>query len=129
MARLLIIDDVARAEVRRVLAHAEANHYYPGDATPGDDPRFVAKLGTYRAVFSFTHADGVIYRHLSISVPSEKYPNPIAAFTIAELFGFTGHIENSDDVPEGWLLNVNKAEHCIVIAQIISADIPREAMS
>ncbi len=48
--RALVIDDNARAIVARVRAHAEANHSHPSPLamTPGDDPRFVARLGAYR---------------------------------------------------------------------------------
>lgn len=133
--RPLIIDDGARAMVKRVLAHAEAHHYRPGPgaAPPGDDPRFVAHLGTYRAVFSFTHADGLIYRHLSVSVPGAeggKFPNPIAAFLIADLFGLTGYAQDMADQPPGdWLAHVNGDEHCIIIAQAIASDMAREKMA
>src|SRR5215831_1573268 len=90
--RPLIINDKARAKAAKVLKHAEQNHYRPGPnaKTPGDDDRFVAKLNTYRAVFTFTHSDGMIWRHLTVSVPGTKFPNPAAAFMIAQLFGFTG---------------------------------------
>jgi hypothetical protein len=119
--RPLIIDDAARAEAARVLAYAKANPYRTGDPVPGDDPRFVAYFGTYRAVFTYTHSDGLIFRHLTISVPSDKYPNVIAAFAIADLFGFTGHAES-------WSIDVNKAEHCVVVVQPVAANVPRKDM-
>ena len=121
--RPLIIGPEAKAEAARVRAHAEANHYHLGQATPGDDPRYVARLGTYRAVFTVTHVDGLLYRHLSVSVPSKKYPNPAAVFMIADLFGFTGW---SPDAPfahgDEWIMNVHKQEHCVVVAQPIATD-------
>lgn len=130
--RPLIIDDGARAMAKRVLTHAEAHHYRPGPGSivPGDDSRFVANIGTYRAVFSFTHADGLVYRHLSVSVPSDKFPNPIAAFVVADLFGLTGYTPDmADRPPEDWLIDVNGDQHCIIIAQAIASDVAREKMA
>lgn len=116
--RPLVVDAAAKATAARVLAYAEAHPYRPGGPVPGDDPNFVARFGTYRAVFTFTHSNGFVYRHLSVSVPSAKYPNPAAAFMIASLFGFTGWDERTiDRAPPGWIMDVNKAEHCIVLAQ------------
>ena len=124
--RALIIDDRAKAEIARVKAHAEANHYWPGQATPGDDPRYVARLSTYRAVFTITHADDLIWRHLSVSVPSSKFPHPAAVFMIAHHFGFTGWSESKPSEPgDGWMLDVNKREHCAVVAQPIKRDANR----
>ena len=117
--RPLIIDDAAKATAARVLAYAENHPYRSGQPTPGDNPNFVAEFGTYRAVFTFTHADGLIYRHLSISVPGTKFPNPAAAFMIATLFGFTGWDERTiHRPPEGWLMDINDSDHCVVLAQI-----------
>lgn len=118
MIRPLIINDEARATAARVVAYAQAHPYRPGDPVPGDDSNFVANFDTYRAVFTFTHSDGHIYRHLSISVPSLKFANPAAAFMIAGLFGFIGWDERTiDRAPDGWMIDVNEAEHCIVLAQ------------
>src|ERR1700745_1054225 len=109
--RALVIDEEARKTVRRVVefAEAEAHWYepYQGDfSAPGDDSRHVAMLGTYRCVFSITLApDGQLYRHLSVSVPGEDFPNPYALYTIAELFGFTGW-DQSNDPPQSWILRV-----------------------
>ena len=73
--RPLLIDRHARRQAQRVLEFAlDPKHWYrPGkDArVPGDDYRFVANLNSYRAVFSITEKDGAVFRHLSISVPSE----------------------------------------------------------
>jgi len=118
--RPLVIDADARAQAQRVLDHATEHHYWPNKTvqSPGDDPRFVAKLGTYRVVFTFTHSKGIVWRHLSVSVPSQKYPNPAAVFMIAGLFGFTGYDEKQIDKPgPDWAMDVNEGEHCVVIAQ------------
>ncbi|SRR6266702_204536 len=121
--RPLVIDDTARAIAARVLAHAKAHHYRPGPGqmAPGDDNRFVARLGTYRAVFSFTHSDGGVWRQLSVSVPSTKFPNPAAVFAIADLFGFSGYDEKVFMKPgPNWMIEVNDAEHCVVVAERVS---------
>lgn len=118
--RPLIIDDAARAKIARVVAYAMDHPYRPGPGaiTPGDNPNFVANLSTYRAVFTFTHHGGQVFRHLSVSVPSKGYPNPAAAFFIAHEFGFTGWDEKQiDKLPDGWMMDVNDGEHCVVLAQ------------
>jgi hypothetical protein len=119
MMRPLIIDDAAKAKVARVLEHAEANPYHFRGPVPGDDPRFVAELNTYRAVFTLSHdPEGKVWRHLSISVPSKNYPNPVAVLTIAELFGFTGWDGRTiDQLPLDWILDVKTQEHCVVVMQ------------
>jgi len=120
--RPLVIDHHARRQVHRVMNFAlDPKHWYrPGikDAgVPRSDYRFVANLNSYRCVFTITEADGIVARHLSISVPSEDYPNPFAAYTIAELFGFTGWDGKSETLPESWMGHVSKEEHCIVLGQ------------
>jgi hypothetical protein len=118
MTRVLVIDDIARAQAARVLAHAEANPYRPGDPVPGNQPGFVAHFGDYRSVFTYTHANRRIFRHLTVSVPTPgKYPSPIAVFEIANLFGFTGHDGMSVTPPLDWTWAVKPAEHCIVVLQ------------
>ena len=122
--RALLIDDAAKQAVQRVsdFAALPENWYRPGQSTlvPGDDPRFVAHLEYgFRAVFSITKTqDGLIFRHLSISVDGEKYPSVVAVCAIAQMFGFTGWDGKIiDRLPEGWMGNLNQQEHCIVIAQ------------
>jgi hypothetical protein len=122
--RPLIIDDHALAEVARVVTHAEAHHYRAGQPAPGDNPNFVADLSTYRCVFTFTESDQLLWRHLSISVfPSDKYPNPAAAFMIADLFGFTDWDQQTiDKAPDSWLVQVDEDDHCITLAEPIGAN-------
>lgn len=121
--RPLIIDDRARAKVAKVLAYAEKHHYFPGGQIPGNNSNYVANLSTYRCVFSFTHIDNYIYRHLSVSVPSTKYPSPVAVFAIADLFGFTGYDHKEPDKPGlDWLINVSKKDHCVIIAQMMAVE-------
>jgi hypothetical protein len=115
--RALIIDEEARAKVAAVEAFADCNWYRPGmsETVPGDDPRHTITLGTYRCVFSYTlMPNGGLFRHLSVSVPSEKFPHQIA-----DLFGFTGWDGHSSEPPASWMLGVNQEDHCIVLAQEI----------
>jgi hypothetical protein len=121
--RVLTINDFTKQTVQRVVDYAERfEHWYrPGLARrpPGDDPKHVAQLDSYRCVFSITLDRGTAYRHLSISVPSRDLPNPYTAFTIAQLFGFTGWDGKSIQsvLPAGWAVSPHKDEHCVVIAQ------------
>ena len=123
--RALVIDETAKEKVKAVtdFAWRPENYYrvakdgFTFQRPPGDDPRHVALLDTFRCAFSITTQGKDTFRHLSISVPSEKYPNPFAAFTIAEMFGFTGWDGRSGKMPEGWLGRVSEEEHCIVLAQ------------
>lgn len=128
-----MIDDEAREEARRVLDFAlQPENYYllePGGGSwqraPGFDPRHVAKFHVgYRAVFSVTRApDQNLYRHLTISIEGLGMPNPIATYTIAELFGFTGWDGKSEIPPYDWGLAVDKADRCIVLACLLNEKI------
>ena len=124
--RALIIDDAARAEVARVKAHAASHHYGPGQPAPGGDPRFVARLSTYRAVFTYTHFGGVVYRDLSVSVLSNSsypLPNPAAVFVIADMFGFSGYdISNPTRPGKDWKMSYSEMDHCIRCAEPICVE-------
>jgi len=119
--RALVVDDLAKQKVKRVRQFAERknNWYHGAGKVPGDDPRYVCHLDTYRCVFTYTvHPSGLIFRHLSISVPGAKYPNVFAACTIAELFGFTGWDGKSyEKLPPDWMGHVSDEEHCVVLVQ------------
>ena len=129
--RVLIVDDFAKAAVQRVtdFATLPENWYRPGrdNLIPGDDPRFVAHIQQgYRCVFTITKApDGFVFRHLSISVEVDSesnnknlYPNVAAACALAELFGFSGWDGYTiDRIPDGWMVHINKQEHCIALGQ------------
>lgn len=127
MIRALVIDEAARAQARRVIEHAKAHPYRPGDPVPGDNPDFVAQLGSYRAVFTYTKSDGTTFRHLSVSVPGRGYPHPAAIFTIAELFGLTGWDGRTlHRAPADWMVSVNRDEHCVVVGQRIEPQTDQE---
>lgn len=127
--RVLAIDEEAKSKVKAVtdFAWRPENYYRVGkdgftfQKPPGDDSRHVAQLNSYRCVFSITQQGKDTFKHLSISVPSENYPNPFAAFEIAQMFGFTrwdGHSMKA--LPEGWYGRISEEEHCIVLGQKIT---------
>lgn len=122
MASELIIDDAVTARVQEVLDHAEKHPYRRGMPVPGDNPAFVAQLGDYRCVFTYTHAIGdTVWRHLSISVRTkDRYPHPLAAYTIAELFGFTGWDGVTQDMPDGWLIDLDKRAQAVILIQPVT---------
>jgi hypothetical protein len=119
--RPLLLDNEAKAKIAEVVKFAEGNHYRPGlsETIPGDDARHVVEIfHGFRAVFSFTEGPDELYRHLTISVAGEKYPNPIAAFMIADAFGFTGwKIEMGEQPPSDWMGDVNYEDHCVTLLQ------------
>jgi hypothetical protein len=126
--RALVIDDVAKRNVQLVLDYAQKpERYYrigqdglQKSDPPGNFAEYVAVLpDSYRCVFSYTkdERDGKLWRHLSISVPGSLYPNPYAAYTIAELFGFTGWDQKSSDFPDDWMLDINRVDRCITLLQ------------
>jgi hypothetical protein len=121
--RPFIIDDVTRAKVAEVVEFAQRNWYRPGksETVPGDDPRHTVTFTFgYRCVFSITITHSQTFRHLSVSVPSKDYPNPIIFWAIAELFGFTGwSVDEGGDPPKDWKFGINKEEHCVVVVQDI----------
>jgi hypothetical protein len=130
--RPLIMDSAAKAEVARVKAHAESNRYRPdrGDPTPGDNPAYVARLGSYRVVFTMTEQKGELWRHLSVSVPGGKLPNPAAVFMIADAFGFTGWSDKRLLEPgPDWGVGHDAIAHCIVVAQSLGAAVAREKLT
>jgi hypothetical protein len=118
MASALLIDDAARAAIQQLVAFASdpANHYHPGPQakTPGDDPRFVLKLTSYRCVFTYTRMpDKKLFRHLSVSVKKHgKWPHPSAVEMLGTLFGFTGSFES-------WPKGMDHDTESVILAQEI----------
>jgi hypothetical protein len=124
------MDAAAKAEIARVRDHAEANRYRPGDPVPGDNPAFVARLGTYRVVFTLTEERGQLWRHLSVSVPGGRLPHPAAVFMIADAFGFTGWDDKRLTSPgPDWGVGHDPDAHCIVVAQSLGAAGAREKLT
>ena len=121
--RPLLLDNEAKGRIAEVVKFAGSNVYRPGlsETIPGDDARHVVEIFMgYRAVFSLTEGPDALYRHLTLSVVGEHYPNPIAAFTIADAFGFTGwKIEMGEQPPSDWMGDVNAEDHCVTLLQRI----------
>jgi hypothetical protein len=121
--RPLVIDAYVKRQAQKIVDYAlDPKRWYRPykDArVPGDDPRLSTYLNSYRCVFTITEEkDGRLFRHLSISVPSDGYPHIAAAFTIAELFGFTGWDGKSlNSLPKDWMAHVSQEDHCIVLGQ------------
>lgn len=124
MMRYLEINAEAQQKAKAVTAYAREHIYDLAQNTtiPGDNPNFVCQLNSYRCVFTFTREkepDRRLWRHLSVSVPSDNYPNPVAMAMIAGLFGFSDYEQGVElNLQRGtWLMNVNHHEHCIVLAE------------
>jgi hypothetical protein len=128
--RVLVIDDLAKERAAKVVAYAQQrDHWYVLDTDnkskqppPGTNYRHVTTVNTYRCVFSYTFDErvGMVFRHLSISIPSVRFASPIAAYAIAELFGFTGWSMDKAEIPgQDWLMSVNPHEHCVMLQQAI----------
>jgi hypothetical protein len=121
--RPLVIDERAKEQAKNILEYADAHWYRPWEeGPPGDNPNHVLKLFSgYRVVFSFTMAPKTheVWRQLSISLTdSNRYPNPFAAYTIAQdLFGFTGWDGINEAMPAGWQMAMNRDEHTVVLVQ------------
>lgn len=128
MIRPLIINEDALATAKAILEYAEKHPYIANTKpVPGDDENFIGRFNDYTVVFSFTHANGIKYRHLSVSIPARgKFANPITVFTIATMFGFTGWKGGMPSPPQGWGLEINEAENCVVVAQPIEMLVPKE---
>jgi hypothetical protein len=125
--RALTIDKASKDKVAAVRAYAEQpmNTWLVGEGgkaadPPGNKPEHTCYLDTYRCIFSITKDSKGTYRHLSVSIPDSNYPHPLAAYTIAELFGFTGWDGTTwDRVPESWHIHINSNDRCIVVFQKI----------
>jgi hypothetical protein len=119
-----VVEVANRQELAAEINRNRERIFPPVESVPGADAHYVVELNTFRCVFSFTQIGppGTLYRHLSVSIPGEKYPGPLAFYTIAELFGFTGWDGESEEPAKDWLLDLNRDEHCLVLAQKISPE-------
>ncbi len=125
--RMLRIDDEVRDRIAAVMKYAEENPYIVGGPVPGDILEHVLQLDDYRAVFSYTHVNGIVARHLSVSIPGPDFPNVLAVLMIASELGFTGWTEDMGvSIPEGWVLDVDKELRFVMMAQAIPAGGPEE---
>lgn len=131
--RALVIGPEERAATVKVVAYAmEPEHWYrlplpEGGPVAGDNPNFVVTIPMgYRCVFTWTEHENRLWRHLTVSVDSDKYPSPEAVVEIARLFGFTGAEDEALPRIEtmmaehGWLMSIgHRGEHCIALAQAL----------
>ena len=125
--RPLIITPEIKAKIAQQVAWANQPENWSFVAKdkepPGHNPAFVMMLEVgFRVVYTHTVLKGRHYRHLSVSVDGLNYPGEIAALTIATFFGFTGGLtleEMTLRPGPDWLIDVNKDERCMVIAQLL----------
>ncbi len=125
MVRPLVISDTQKQAVANLVmfAQKEENWYRPerDKWVPGHRIEYCVHLDTYCCVFTHSVMKGVRYRHLSISVPGEGYPNPLAYNTIATWFGFTGAkmLEDVAIEPGKWQSGLNEQDGCVVLIEKI----------
>jgi hypothetical protein len=123
---ILVIDDAVKKRIADVLGYADRHPWRPEvetpDKVPGDFPQYVATIGHFRCVFTYTIDNGFRYRHLSLSVDLPcMSPHPIAAFMLAQAFGFTGWDERNAMAPAAdWMIGNHRGDgYIVVIAQTI----------
>lgn len=103
--RALLIDDVVKSNLRRLVEHAEKNVFTIDDLLnikngaeppPGDREGFSCNIPIgFRVVFSIERQPIGMVRHLSVSVDSEKsLPHPHAVIEIMRELGFENLLED-----------------------------------
>ena len=120
-----------RAHDVALYAADPAHWYRPGISpfvVPGDLDVYTAQIDSFRCVFTYTHHEGVLFRHLSISVAARmqgRVPQPIVAFTLATWFGFTGgDVDEEKDVTLGpgadWAFSAEEepVAHVVLVQRI-----------
>lgn len=89
--RPLMLDVVLKQAITQVEQYARFHEYVPGiTGIPGHNPKhcITTQFG-YRIVFSYTRTAQGLFRDISISVDEKgKFPNEVAAYTLAQWFGF-----------------------------------------
>lgn len=115
---------VASCDQLRAFVRQPENWYHVGmvDWVPGNRPEFVLELsGGFRVVLSVTVVPQAPrpLLHMSMSVPGDRYPHPLAVWNMAHVLGFTGATMQDDLVigPGAWAIAVNEEDHCIVVQQ------------
>jgi hypothetical protein len=107
MLRPLILADQQRADIKRVMDHANVHRYSVQDMfdllggrrnPPGDDPNYVCVIPNgYRCVYTIEQLEVGLCRHLSVSVmgtTSAVGPSPEALLMLMTAFGFIGGFES-----------------------------------
>lgn len=107
---------VIKSEVELLIKNAEENvivmtpQNYKTLKPVGNNPDFVALMGTVRVVYSIEKQPSGKLRHLSISLPlkdDKTRPAPIVVTELMKAFGFDPNLENCDGVwNEGKAINV-----------------------
>lgn len=132
--RVLELGDASRQRAHEVALYAARpeNWYRPrvSQWVPGDRPEHVADLGDFRCAFSYSVTQGRLHRHLSISTRTPTGPGlpaPLAVWTIASWFGFTGAEASAEGLVEraaaDWLFApVAVPFKCVVLAQEIGPE-------
>lgn len=102
MARFaLLIDENVKSDIKRVIQYAESHiHSYEEvmkrledvDAIPGNKKEFTCLIPyRFKVVYSIdTAKDGTIFKHISISNESGRYPHPNVIMLLVKEFGFRG---------------------------------------
>lgn len=126
--RMLVIEEKDKAAATEVVNYARKQKNWfivrrgqPQSSIPGYNPRLIVELfDGFRCVFSYTLNTSTdrLFRHLSVGVPGENYPSPIALREIALLFGFTMSDPNLELSPD-WIVMINEADRCVIVAQEI----------
>lgn len=121
----LTIDDESRQATKRLVDFAakRENWYDPlnDDWFPGQKEEYTLVLNDhFRICFSYTvspEKDRQLYRHMTISVPGEGMPHPIAVFTIARMLGFTGAGDSPVVVnaPSHWVVGPSPTEDGVIL--------------
>ena len=138
MTEFFVWDKDVQEAVRRVREHAEkpANWYRVGAMTglPGEDPRFVVRSGTTKAVFTWTVTGrswnprhppaGSVLRHLTVSVQGDgRYPRTEVCWTLAHHLGFTGASPDDQGLCHKpaplWALGKDDDDQCIIVQQLV----------
>ena len=127
--RPLVIDEQVKVKIAKFVewANQPGNWYRPTASNtepPGDNPAYVLMLEHgFRCVYSMTVMPDGRYRHLSISVEGSKWPNELAAFTIAAMFGFTGGTWAGPDrvvierPGSDWQMALDEPNRAVILAQ------------
>ena len=129
MARLLVLSPEQKKAVGELVAFASQreNWFDPRKDkwVPGDRPEYTIQLESYRCCFTYdVQKDGNIYRHVSVSVSGNAWPNEIAVFTICTMFGFTGGKTQGDVtvwLGKDWIVQMEKEAQAINVLQKVES--------
>ncbi len=123
--RPLIIDPTARADIARVIRHAEANPVSlieitramsNPDLAVGNKPEHVCTVPIgYRCVFSIEQQPKGMCRHLSVSVVTLRVPSVEAMELLMGEFRFSGGLKNS----EAWREDLGGGHTAINVIQLV----------